>query len=277
MSDRFRLIDAHSHIHFPEYDGERDALISRAQERGVGIFAIGTDYASSVAAIACAEKYEGVWAVIGQHPTDTDEEFIGEKYVALAQSSSRVVAIGECGLDYFRVPEGMSFEALRGVQLERFRAQCKVAVRLGLPVMIHCRDAHADVVMVLKEFADAGMALAGNVHCFTGTPEEAVKYVELGFYISFTGIVTFPPRKNVQPGQQSAPSLDAAVLAVPIDRILVETDAPYLAPVPHRGEKNEPAYVEDTANYIARVRGLSEEEFMAQTVENTKRLFKLVW
>jgi TatD DNase family protein len=276
MSDRFRLIDAHSHIHSPEFDGERDMLISRAQERGVGIFAIGTDYDSSVATIACAEKYEGVWAVIGQHPTDTDEEFVAEKYLALAKSSAKVVAIGECGLDYFRIPEGMSFETLRDVQLGRFRAQCEVAVQLGLPIMIHCRDAHADVMMVLQEFVDAGKPLAGNVHCFTGTPEEAARYVALGFYISFTGIVTFPPRKNVQPGQ-SAPSLDAAVLAVPIDRILVETDAPYLAPVPHRGEQNEPAFVEDTAKYIAQVRGLSEEEFMAQTVENTKRLFKLVW
>jgi TatD DNase family protein len=269
-------MDAHCHIHSPEYDGERDVLIARAQERGVGIFVIGTDYDSSLAAIACSEKYEGVWAVIGQHPTDTDEDFIAEKYAVLAKASSKVVAIGECGLDYFRIPEGMSLDTLRDVQLGRFRAQCALAVQLGLPIMIHCRDAHADVVTVLKEFFSAGALLTGNVHCFTGTPEEAAKYVELGFYISFTGIVTFPPRKNVQPGQ-SAPSLDAAVLAVPIDRILVETDAPYLAPVPHRGERNEPAYVEDVAKYVARVRGLSEEEFMAQTVQNTRRLFKLVW
>lgn len=276
-----RIIDAHSHINFNAYKNDAEEVIARAAERGIGMLAVGSQIDTSRRAVDYAGTHEGIWAVVGLHPThlfpghvEEDETsflsraevFDPAAYEALVKSSVKVVGIGECGLDYYRIPEGKTVEDVRTYQLQVLRQHFDLALKMDLPVMIHCREAHDDVAALIEEYAERGTPVRGDIHCFTGTPAEAERYVAAGFYVSFTGIVTFPAKKG-------GANLDASILAVPADRILVETDAPYLAPIPHRGKRNEPAYVEDVAKYIAGVRGMDAEEFMAQTVENMRRLF----
>jgi TatD DNase family protein len=281
-----RLIDCHSHISFPAYDADREGVIARAAERGIGMVTVGTNIATSRAAVACADAHEGVWATIGLHPGHVHdghedpnegagsghaEMFDVSAYRELAQSSKKVVAIGECGLDYYRVPEGIDVEKYKQSQRDVFRAHIDLAQSLSLPVMVHCREAHDDLCTILEEYVAKGAATRGNVHCFTGTSAEAARYVKLGWYLSFTGTITFPARKaDLAAGIETAADV---VRSVPLDRILVETDAPYLAPVPHRGKRNEPMYVEQVAEFVAQAKGVALDTVMAHTTQNYQKLF----
>ncbi len=277
------LVDTHCHIHFRAYDDDRDAVIRRAREARVHMITVGTDRATSEAAVKLASAHNDIWATVGLHPNhlfpyphDTDEEpavtveqFDVEIYRALAKQDT-VRAIGECGLDFYRIPENLDAAQVQKTQEEVFRSHLDLANELQLPVIIHCRDAHGAVRRILSEYVASGKLLRrGVIHCFTGTRAEAEAYLPLGFSISFTGIITFPPRK----GQTE--TVSDVVRALPLEQILIETDAPYLAPVPHRGKRNEPAYVQFVAQKIAEIQQTSLHEVAAVTTKNAEVLFGL--
>ncbi|MEW6447769.1 MAG: TatD family hydrolase [Bacillota bacterium] len=253
-----QLTDTHCHLDDERFEADRAKVIERARAAGVTqIITVGYDIDSSRRAIDLAGLLPGVFAVVGVHPHDAaaaPPDYI-EVLRRLAREP-RLVAVGEIGLDYYRDLSP------RPVQREVFIAQLRLARELGLPVVIHCRDAHGEVYEILKREA-AG--LAGVMHCFSGSWEEAKRFLALGFHISIAGPVTFP---------QSTKLVEVA-RRVPLDRLLLETDAPYLTPVPHRGKRNEPAYLVHTAQKVAGIRGISLEELASATAENAKRLFRL--
>jgi TatD DNase family protein len=238
------------------------------KDAGVGTITVGCDAATSKKAIEFANAHENIWATVGQHPADNRaEEFDVAIYRHMAEDP-KVVAIGECGLDYTRL--GSDPEKEKARQKELFRAQAALAQEVGKPLMIHARssgkdqeqnaDAHDDILEILKAFPDMRIVL----HFFTGSPEVARRYTaEHDAYFSFSGVVTF------------APMYETTVRAVPLERILVETDAPYAAPAPHRGERNEPVFVIDTLKYVAKLRGKNEEEMSVQILKNSKEAFKI--
>ena len=285
-----KLFDAHCHVNFGLYGDDTEAIIGRAKDKGIGLIAVGTRYETSLLAATCSNMHETVWAIVGMHPSHlypehdasedcsgTPEIFNPARYRILAQENERVIGIGECGLDYYHRPEGVSLAELKTRQDELFRAHLDLALELDVPVMVHTRDgrepaerAHPDVLAILAEYAAAGRPLRGNIHCWSGTWEDAHKYLKLGFHLSFTGNLTYPPRAAEK---KSGETLAAVAKRVPLERILVETDAPYLAPVPHRGKRNEPAYVELVARALAAIKGISYEEVAAQTTKNVKGLF----
>ncbi len=256
---RFTLYDVHTHVHGAEYEKDMTEVISRAHEAGIGIINIGTDYESSKKAIAVADGYtDGVYAAVGLHPTDnTKEVFDSEKYKQLALSSKKVVAVGECGLDYFRITN----QELRIKQREVFRQQIELAREVGKPLMIHCREAFPDLIDVLTTYQNLLHTPAGVVHFFSGSIEDARTLMDLGFSFSFGGVLTFTH------------DYDEVVRYIPLERILLETDAPYVAPVPHRGTGNEPAFVVEAAKKIAEIRKVAFDEVVTVTRENTRRIF----
>jgi len=280
-----KRIDAHSHINFNAYKDDAEEVIRRAVEDGTGMLAVGSQSTTSERATEYAAKHDGIWAVVGLHPTHLYDHFVDEQeiqyksrnetfdmdlYRSLAKRP-KTVGIGECGLDYYRLPDGADHDAIKRKQHETFRMQLDLAHELDLPVMIHCRDAHGDVSTILEEYRDRGRPLRGDVHCFTGTWAEAERYLALGFYISFTGIVTFPPKAS----DKGKETLADVARRVPLEKMLIETDAPYLAPVPHRGKRNEPSYVKHVGAFIAHLKGLETSEVEARTLDNTKELFRL--
>lgn len=292
-----QLVDTHCHIHFQKYktDGDRDEVIRRALEAGVFMITVGTQQRTSREGLELAEKHEGIWATVGLHPNHTcEQEFFDDDelppedqpnpkvkttcetfdpaYYRELTDHPKCVAIGECGLDYYRIPEGLDREEVIENQKEVVRAHFEVATETKKPVVIHCRDAHADQQAIIKEYIGAGKLEArGVVHCFTGTLDEAIGYKELGFLVSFTGIITFPPRKS----EGDISPLQQVVKDFPLEGMMIETDAPYLTPVPHRGERNEPAYVRFVAEKVAELKGVSVEEVAKVTTENAKRLFRI--
>jgi len=283
-----RLIDAHCHVNFNAYKNDAETVVERTLRQGIGLVVVGSQRSSSSAAVELAERFDGVWAIIGLHPIhlfgqDIDEEegafhsrsedFSPDFYRGLAKRSAKVVALGETGLDYYHLPPDLPAGQVKDKQETVFRAHLDLAIELGLPVMIHCRDAHADVIRVLQDFNDAGKPARGDIHCFSGTWTEAERYLKLGFYISFTGNITFPPRSADKASGRE--TLQDVVRRTPLDRIIVETDAPYLAPVPMRGQRNEPAYVKYVAAEIAKLKDLPVENVERQTLRNTKDLFRL--
>ncbi len=277
------LLDTHCHIHFRAYDKNRDEVLARIKEKNVGMITVGTNYPTSASAVEFVKNHKNVWAAVGTHPhhlfpgfTDPDEEenhsveiFDYEKYKALAVQE-KVVAIGECGIDIFRLPDGCSREEVLAKQEAVFRMHLDLADELDLPVIVHGRDAHEEIRKILEEYVSAGkLKKRGVIHCYTGTISEAAAYLPLGFYIGFTGIITFPPRKN------QTETLAQVVASLPLDKILIETDAPYLSPVPHRGKQCEPQYVEFVARKIAEIKGVAYEEVVEQSYQNAKNLFNL--
>lgn len=255
------LTDSHAHVDGPEFDGDRDEVLARARAAGVRrIVVIGAvgDIASAHRAVALAERDPDVFATIGTHPHDVAR--LTEAWWATHEVLARhpkVVAIGETGLDFYYD------HGPRDAQAEAFRRFVALARAVGKPVVCHIRDAHAESRAILAETGAA--EVGGIIHCFTGAPDDAAAYVAMGFHVSFSGIVTY---KNAQP-------IRDAVRRVPLDRILVETDCPYLAPVPKRGKRNEPAFVVHTAELVAREAGVSLAELAAATVANTARLLRL--
>jgi TatD DNase family protein len=280
------LVDTHAHLDFPEFAGDVDAVIQRAKEAGVSrIITIGTTLQSSRAAIRLAEEHPEIFAVIGIHPTSASEEkedFLSE--LRQLAEHPKVVAIGETGLDYHRLPGStrrqelsetafgasstetieadLRDDAEMASQSVAFEQHLELAASLSKNVVIHQRDAWAETLKILNRHS---RHVRGVFHCFNGSLEQAQEAIELGHYISFTGIITF----------KSAADLRQTVASLPIDRIMVETDAPYLSPVPYRGKRCEPAFVREIAVAIAKIRNLTQESFAAQTTKNAVTFFGL--
>lgn len=252
------LVDSHCHLQSEKFGADRDAVVARTLAALDWAVVIGDDLPSSAAGLALARAHEGLYATVGLHPyyaADCDPAALAELRTMAADPKVR--AIGEIGLDYFNV------YATPEVQAQAFRAQLDLALELGLPVVIHNRESDADALAILLEYAPR---LAGCVmHCFGSGPETAAASVAAGFYVSFAGNVTFPKAQNLR---------DAAMV-VPLDRLLIETDAPYLAPVPLRGQRCEPGHVAHTADFLAALRGVEVTEFGAITTENARRLYRV--
>lgn len=253
------LVDTHAHLDMKEYDPDREAVVLRAREAGVSrIVSISTDAASARETVRLAGKFEGVFASVGVHPHDAGKIRPGdlEDILTLA-AHQKVVAWGEIGLDYHYD------HSPRDVQREMFRQQAGLARKAGLPLIIHTREADADTLAVLRE--EKAGELGGVFHCFSGDENLARASLDMGFHISFSGIITF----------KKADVLRDVARLVPPDRLLVETDAPFLAPVPFRGKRNEPMHVSIVAARLAEVRGLPPEEIARITTENAAKLFRL--
>lgn len=252
------LVDSHCHLEFPEFSGELDAVLDRAGAAGVThVLTVSTRIARQQEVLTIAERFSNVYCSLGTHPHYAAEEleFDAEELIARA-AHSKVVALGESGLDYHYTrspPEA---------QERSFRNHIDAARGTALPLIIHSREADAAMMSILTEERARG-AFSAVLHCYTGGMELAQRAIELGFYIGFTGILTF----------KSSGALRAIAKSLPADRVLVETDAPYLAPGPYRGKRNEPAYVIETAKVLAEVRGVAFAEVAQQTSENFFRLF----
>jgi len=256
------LIDSHAHIDFPQFEEDRAAMLDRARAAGVStLLAVGTGPGPQKldAAIPYAEAHEWIYTSVGIHPHEAKDVTAQhlDQLAALARHP-KVVAWGEIGLDYHYD------HSPREIQRRVFSQQMELARAAKLPIIIHCREAWSDCLDMLETEWRAS-ALGGILHCFGGTPEEARRGLDMGFFLSFAGNVTYPKAQNLR----------AAAQAAPLDRLLIETDSPYLAPVPHRGRRNEPAYVAEVARTVASVRNLPVEEIAAVTAQNFRRLFHL--
>ncbi|MBZ7921694.1 TatD family hydrolase [Ensifer adhaerens] len=252
------LIDTHCHLDFPDFEAERDAIVARAREAGVEqMITISTRVKRFEMILAIAEAYPNVFCSVGTHPHNADEELdITTEDLVRLSAHPKVVAIGEAGLDYFYD------NAPRDAQIEGLRRHIAAARETGLPLVIHSRSADEDMAAILTEETGKG-AFPFLLHCFSSGPDLARVGVELGGYVSFSGILTFPKSEELR----------EIAKTVPHDRMIVETDAPYLAPKPFRGKRNEPAYVAHTAAVLAETIGVSTEEIATITAENAFRIF----
>jgi TatD DNase family protein len=252
------LVDSHCHLDFPDFGAELDAIVARAGGQGVGFMVtISTRVRRHAQVLAIAERFPNVCCSLGTHPHHAHEELdISTADLVARVRHPKIVAIGEAGLDYHYD------YSPRDAQEAGLRTHIAAARESGLPLVIHCREADADMARILAEETRRG-AFAAVLHCFTGGRDLALAGVALGFYVSFSGILTF----------KKSDELRAIAAELPAERILVETDAPYLAPGPWRGKRNEPAYVAETARVLAQTRGVSAEEIARQTTENFFRLF----
>ena len=282
------LIDTHAHVNFNDFRDDSKEVIKRALDENIWMINVGAERKTSERAVKMAEEYgTGVYAAVGLHPShlveqdveykengelikykSKPEEFDYDFYLNLARNK-KVVGIGECGLDYYHNPENkilkIKSQNWKEKQREIFIKHLELAKEINKPIIIHCRDAHDDLLEILNL---AVKPPSGVMHFFTGTLEQAKKYIELGFYISFSGVITFPSRKG-----EIVSAYDEIIKTIPLEKILIETDCPYVAPVPHRGKRNEPAYVKYVAQKIAEVRGVSFDKVVEQTTKNARKLF----
>ncbi|MEY3747174.1 MAG: hypothetical protein RL194_633 [Pseudomonadota bacterium] len=251
------LVDSHCHLNFPEFVHNMPDVRKAMAEHQVGhALCISVNLREYPQVLAVAEAYENFYATVGVHPDyENEPELTVEQLVTLAVNP-KVVGIGETGLDYFRLTGDLEW------QRERFRIHIRAAIAADKPLIIHTRSAAEDTLRIMRE--EGAEKIGGVMHCFTESLEVAEQAIKMGFYISFSGIVTF----------KNATALKEVAKHVPLDRILVETDSPYLAPVPYRGKTNQPAYVKYVAQEIAKLRGISEQEVASATTENFFRLFK---
>jgi TatD DNase family protein len=278
-----KYIDCHTHAHFEAYKDDMREVIARALAADTWLVNVGTDRKTSRQAVEVAEAYpEGVYATVGLHPThshksfhdpeesaeeNTGEDFDHAYYKSLAEHP-KTVAIGECGLDYFRMEGDVARNKKR--QKEAFEMQIALSRETKRPLMIHCRDAFMDLIPMLFERRNALNSEPGIIHFFTGTLEEANQLMELGFSFTFGGSITFPARK----GENGHP-LHGIIRALPSDRLLTETDAPYLAPVPYRGKRNEPSYVVEVVKKMAELRRVAVEEMADTIAKNARRVLRI--
>ena len=307
------MIDTHCHIQFSAYEDDRDKVILRCGKKNLIMNAIGTQKNTSKQAVELAEKEDNIYATIGLHPThlfatkvdeeessflSREENFEEEYYDELAKSE-KVIGVGECGLDFFHLPKGVNFLEVLEKQKKVFKQQYDFAQKHDLPLVIHVRDpelgselpsAYDEMVKLLNSLLEDGApegrvmlsntptaplkgGIKGVVHCYSGDWNQAQKFFDLGLYIGFTGIITFPARKN---NPKPTEDLLEVVKNIPLDRILVETDAPYLAPQAYRGKKCEPWMVEEVIKKIAEIRGKFYEEIDKNTTENALKLFSKI-
>ncbi|MGW6666281.1 MULTISPECIES: TatD family hydrolase [Peribacillus] len=251
------LFDTHVHVNAEQFNEDLEEVIERAKEAGVNnMVVVGFDRPTIIRAMELIEAYDFMYAAIGWHPVDaidmTEEDL---QWIEELSNHPKVVAIGEMGLDYHWD------KSPKDVQMEVFRKQIRLAKKVGLPIIIHNREATADIVNILKE--EEASRVGGIMHCFSGSAETALECINMNFYISLGGPVTF---KNAKKPKEVA-------AAVPLDRLLIETDCPYLAPHPYRGKRNEPSYVKLVAEQIAQIKQLTIEEVSQVTTENAKKLF----
>ena len=251
------LFDTHAHLNDPAFDADREELIAGLPGKGISFVTnIGCSLASSRDCIAMAEKYPFIYATVGSHPDSADEvdEAVLDEYRKMCRHE-KVKAIGEIGLDYH-------YEDIpREIQQRAFRMQMELAQELKLPVVVHEREAHDDGMRIIKEFKD----VTGVFHCYSGSAEMARQLVNMGWYIGFTGVLTF---KNARKAVETA-------AAIPLDRIVIETDCPFMAPEPFRGKRCDPGYLFRMAEKLAEIRGITPEEAAAATLENGKRLYRI--
>lgn len=296
-----KYIDIHAHTNFKVFDADRDVVLSRALSGDTWVINVGTQFDTSKKAAEMTNEYEGIYATIGLHPIHTgasfhDESELGsegaeftsrgeifdkEKYRELAKNK-KVVGIGECGLDYYRTePESIEKQKVA------FIAQVELASELDLALMLHIRNneedlsrnAYADVLEILKNYDDTFSAGAENVssrprgvvHFFAGTMEDANAFIDFGFYISFAGVITYKPRKD----PKRLINYEEIIRSLLLAKIMADTDSPYVAPMPYRGQRNEPVYVKEIVKKIAEIKGLTEEETAATILANAKNLFNL--
>lgn len=274
-----KYVDNHAHLNFAAFNDDLDEVVQRAKDAGVIVINVGTQKDTSKRAVEIAERYDNCYAIIGLHPVHTsrshhDEKEIGEggqeftsrgeafdhNYYKELVKHPKVVGIGECGFDYY----GGDIEAADAAQKEIFESHVRLAHETGKPLMLHIRpsipygeDAYRAALSILKEWP----GVKGNVHFFAGTKEVAQEFLDIGFTLSFTGVITF------------AKEYSELVKYTPLDRILSETDCPYVAPIPHRGKRNEPVYVIDVVRKIAEIKGVSLEDASAALLSNSRRLF----
>ncbi|RAK06648.1 TatD DNase family protein [Halanaerobium saccharolyticum] len=252
-----RLIDTHAHLDFDDYNRDREEVFKRAREIGVEkIVNIGADLEGSRRAVELAEKYDDIYAAVGIHPHEADS--VNQKSLAeiiKLAASSRVKAIGECGLDFYYD------NSPRQTQKEAFKKQLDLALELKLPVVVHSREAIAETLKIIDQTADFAENLI--FHCYAYGPEEIEEIIKRDYYVAFGGLITF---KNAQP-------IRDALKKMPLNRILLETDAPYLTPAPNRGKRNEPAYLEHIVKKAAEVKGIRAEEMGKITTENAERIY----
>lgn len=277
------LIDTHSHLHFPAYDNDRDAVLLSMEEERIWTIAIGTNARTSQKAIDLAKQNPSVFASVGYHPgnlTSVTPEDIEEQdskpydietMKRLAISSDRVVAIGEVGLDFYHIDPNLDPQEAKERQRSVFIEQITLANQLDLPVIIHCREAFDELIQLLQDLVYAGTPIKGVVHCFGESWQRAQALLDLGLHLSFTGIITFKPRKSDDPEEH----VHRVIERMPLDQILIETDAPWLAPEPNRGKRNEPAYVSYVADKIAELRGEDPIMIRKKTTESAIRFFGL--
>ncbi len=252
------LVDSHCHLDFPDFAAELPEVVARAKAAGVGVcVSIGTKLARFAEVAAVAERFPDVYCTVGSHPHEAEQEPLADAALLLALGKrEKVVGIGETGLDYYYE------HSPRAQQAANFRAHIAAARELQLPLVVHTRDAEEDTIEILSDEMGKG-AFAGLIHCFTGTQRLADAALDLGFFISASGIATF----------KKSDALRDVLRSVPLERLLVETDAPYLAPTPYRGKRNEPAFVVHTAAMLAGLKGVSPDEIAGATTENFFRLF----
>lgn len=259
-------IDTHSHLNLPPFADDKGVIIARMQEVGIGTITVGIDSPTSMLAVSIARMHEGFWACVGQHPTEWQTPFESSDFIQLLEQDTleakkSIVAIGECGLDYYRP---ISDEGKR-MQKDLFLAHISLAQHYNLPLMLHIRpspgtmDAYEDALLILEK---SGPTI-GTAHFFVGTPAIAARFIALGYYISFSGVITF------------ASEYAEVVSFVPLERILSETDAPFAAPVPHRGKRNEPLFVTEVISAIASIKNLPRNTVQEQLFKNACTLFSL--
>jgi len=252
------LFDTHAHMNDPAFDGDRESVLLGLQEKGISLMMnVGCCRESSLDCIAMAEKYPFVYASVGTHPDSADEvdDAVLEQYRQMVAAHPKVKAIGEIGLDYY-------YETIpRELQQKAFRLQMELARELQMPVIVHERNAHDGGMRIVKEFK----GVTGVFHCYSGSAEMARQLVDMGWYIGFTGVLTF---KNARKAVETAGS-------IPLDRIVLETDCPFMAPEPFRGKRNDPGYLFRMAERLAEIRGISVEEVRSITTENGKRLYRI--
>ncbi|MEK7148107.1 MAG: TatD family hydrolase [Patescibacteria group bacterium] len=248
-----KYFDIHSHLNFPDYEKDWEEVIQRLKDTETYTITIGTDLESSKKAVELAEKYEQIYACIGVHPIDkTTEIFDAEEFTKLV-THPKVVAIGECGLDFYHADKSVDYER----QEKLFLAQIDFALNHNKPLMIHARNAYAELLEILEPLKKIhGEKLRGNIHFFAGNWEIAQRFIAIGFTLSFTGVITF------------VHDYDEVIKNAPITSIMSETDAPYVAPVPYRGKRNEPSYVQEVVKRIAEIRGLDFVEVQKTLVQN---------
>jgi TatD DNase family protein len=304
------FIDTHCHLQFKSYEDDRNAVIARCIEKNMIMNTIGTQMDTSARAVTLAEQYDAIYATVGLHPIQSKkvgvteeytsfiargEDFDTEYYRSLIKSSDKVIAVGETGLDAYHVPKDMPIDQVFEDQWNLFLKHYELAQEFNLPLVLHVRDAHDEMIRRLQTLPLRGGVGGGSVssiseheqyqplpasphrggplgvvHCFTGNWKQAQAYLDLGFYLGFTGVITYPPKKTDPTAQEQ---LLEVVDAIPLDRILVETDAPFLAPNPHRGQRSEPWMTEEVIRFIAERRGVTFDDMCAKTVENSKRIF----
>ncbi len=250
------LFDSHCHLNFKDFDQDLDSLIKESREIGIFLNIVGSDFESSKKAVEITQKYRGgIFASVGIHPTDNPNINDLEKIEKLA-TNEKVVAIGECGLDYHHFKKDLD----KNFQKKLFLNQLELAAKVNKPVIIHCRDAHQDMIDILKQYRNLKLVL----HCFTGSLKEAEQYLKLNCFFSFTGIITFTTQ------------YDNVIKNIPLEKIMIETDAPFLAPEPFRGQRNKPIYVKYVASKIAKIKNKTLEEIAKITTENAKSFFNII-